>query len=65
MAQFKPGDRMKHLVTGEEGIFKSSMPWTAGNNHGEGIIVEVAGHNRLWLLEETAFLERPAPKQGP
>ncbi len=61
----EPGDKLKHLITGEEGTFIKTMPWTVGSNHGEGLLVDVNGHERFWISEETAFLERPIPKQGP
>jgi hypothetical protein len=58
--QLQPGDKLKQIATGEEGNFKRVLSWTIGTNHGEGFIVEVAGRERLWLSEETTFIERPA-----
>ena len=59
MDALEEGDKVRHLVTGEEGIFKKALPWTVGTNHGEGHLVEVSGKERLWLTEETLFIERP------
>lgn len=65
MEHLEPGDQVKHVISGEEGVFKKFLPWTVGHSRGIGVLVDVSGQEKFWLLEETAFFERPVPKTPP
>jgi hypothetical protein len=52
---------VKHTANGEEGRYLKPVIWCAGTNKGEGYLVDVNGTEKMWLEEETQFINRPTP----
>jgi len=61
LPSLEPGDLVKHTANGEEGRYLKPVIWCAGTNKGEGYLVDVNGTEKMWLEEETQFINRPTP----
>jgi hypothetical protein len=57
MAEFKPGDPVRHLVSREEGVIKSPQSFRLGNNTGECFLVTVGTLEKVWFPHEMELID--------
>lgn len=54
---FKPGDPVRHLVSGEEGVVKSFHLFRVGTNSGDCLLVTVGKEDKVWLPHEVEKID--------
>jgi len=54
---FQPGDPVRHLYAGEEGVVKSLHLFRVGTNAGDSLLVTVGKEEKVWLPHEVEKID--------